>query len=82
MNNNILPSKTPEEENHISSLKDIPLKSIIDHANKIRATIIETKVRSVMKDGKSLRRALKAESLEKEEYQNLLKKIRTTLEKH
>lgn len=78
-NNILLNSKPPED--YIGSLVDIPLKNIIDHANEIRASIVEAKVRSIMKGGRNLKQALAAEGLQMKQYQNLLKKIRTVMGK-
>lgn len=75
--NNVLPSKTPGGEDYSSSIKDVPLKNIIEHADKIRASIVEAKVRSIMEGGRSLRQALAAEGLQPKQYQNLIKKFRT-----
>lgn len=74
--NNVLPSKTPGRDDYFSSLKDVPLKNIIEHADKIRASIVEAKVRSIREGGRSLRQALSAEGLQPKQYQNLIKKFR------
>jgi len=75
--NNVLPSKTSGRDDYFSSIKDVPLKNIIEHADKIRASIVEAKVRSIMEGGRSLRQALAAEGLQPKQYQNLIKKFRT-----
>ena len=74
-------SKNLKIEDHMDSLQDIPLKNIIDYADKIRAAIVEAKVRSIINSGKNLRQVLVAEGLPVKQYQSLEKKIRNIVGK-
>jgi hypothetical protein len=53
------------------------VKDIIDHADKQKISIVETKMNEVLKSGKSLKTVLMSEGLSEEEYLNFRKKIVT-----
>jgi len=77
INRNSEDSATVKREKYIDSLKNIPLKDIVHYADKIRASIVEAKVKELMKGGKSVIKILADEGLPIKQYQNLIKKIRT-----
>jgi transcriptional regulator with AAA-type ATPase domain len=55
--------------------KDIKLKEIVSYANKVRATIIESFLIDILKNGRDLRSTFLAEGNPPKEYQNFWKKI-------
>ena len=57
------------------STEEVKLKNIIDHAEKIKAFIIESKIRDVTKNGRSLKSILFEEGLSEGEYLNFRKKV-------
>jgi transcriptional regulator with AAA-type ATPase domain len=57
------------------SCGDIMLKDIIEYTEKISAAMIEEKVISILKSGRSLKSAYLSEGNSKKEYQNFWKKI-------
>ncbi len=57
------------------STEEVKLKDIIDHAEKIKASIIESKIRDVTKNGRSLKSVLFEEGLSEGEYLNFRKKV-------
>jgi transcriptional regulator with AAA-type ATPase domain len=57
-------------------LEDIKTKDIIDYANGIRTSIIETKIKMVLRDGKKLKAVLRDEGMPRG-YDNFMKKIRS-----
>jgi len=54
---------------------NVKLSGIMDHANKMRALIIEEKINSVIKSGKSIKSVLLGEGLSEKDYQNFRKKV-------
>ncbi len=66
--------------------KDIPLLKIVDYAkkegDKLKASIVESKVRQVLSSGKDLKTALLEEGISEREYQNQRKKIITATGKN
>lgn len=59
-----------------AALKDVLLKDSIEYANKVRASIVETKVRDLLRSGKKIKTTLQEEKAT-EKYENFLKKVRT-----
>ncbi len=59
----------------IDSLKEIKLKDVIDHANKVRASIVEEKIREIIEKGIDIKRALINEGLPEKSYQVFRKKV-------
>lgn len=57
------------------STEEVKLKDIIDHAEKIKASIIESKIRDVTKNGRSLKSILFEEGLSEGGYLNFRKKV-------
>lgn len=58
------------------SLEDVKLKDIIDYANGVGRSIVETKVKAVLKSGKKLKAVLRDEGMLRG-YDNFMKKIRS-----
>jgi len=54
-----IPSKSEGE----NDLRDIKLKDIIDYAEKIKASIIETKINEISRSGKNVKSVLRDEGL-------------------
>lgn len=52
------------------TLKDIRLRDIIEHANKVRGSILETKVKEVLRSGKNIKTVLREEGLNESQYQS------------
>jgi hypothetical protein len=59
----------------LSKNKRIKLKEIIKHADKVWSSIIEEKVKEVLRQGIDVKAALAAEGLPEKEYQNYWKKL-------
>lgn len=59
------------------NLAGIKLKDIIDHANKQKVRMIETKINEVLNSGKDIKSVLINEGLSEKEYLNFRKKVVT-----
>ncbi len=59
----------------IDCLKEIKLKDVIDYANKVRASIVEEKMREIIEKGMDIKRALINEGLPEKSYQVFRKKV-------
>ena len=58
-----------------SSWENIPLRNIVEHAERVKASIIEEKVVSILEGGRNLKSVFLSEGQPEKEYQNFWKKI-------
>ncbi|NWF91929.1 MAG: sigma-54-dependent Fis family transcriptional regulator [Syntrophaceae bacterium] len=61
----------------MDSVNEIKLKDVIEHANKVRASIVEEKVKEIIEKGMDIKRVLINEGLPEKSYQVFRKKVET-----
>jgi len=62
-------------EDSVDSIEKVPLRSIVEYAEKKASEIIEKRVKKIVQEGKNIKDVLMSEGVSEREYQNILGKI-------
>ena len=64
-----------KKDNYTAQSENIPLINVLEHADKMMASLVEAKVKEVMRTGRDIKSVLLGEGLPPTKYQGFLKQI-------